>query len=223
MIYSTARKLALSFRLRLSEKTVGFVNSKYTQKRRLVFKKMDKQIYDIVTRVYRKKDYDFFIERCRITPEFYADIPRLAKQFCKRTEFHNQGDDPSAEFCFCYKDFTEDNFSVNYRSVLQISKAADLFYIQHEFDIKNIDPEGITPVLDGFDSQAYTRSQFELDEVIGNYLVKQGLRRISQKELDEVIPDLEMPNGVDLFGSQMTVENALFRDIYGICEADNVK
>lgn len=182
---------------------------------------MNQKIYDIITRIYKNKDYDYFIEKCRITPEFYGDIPRIAKQFCKHAEFYNHGNNPLVEFYFYYKEFTEGNFSVNYKTVLQISKVADLFYIQHEFEINNIDPERIEPVLDNYDSRAYTRLQYELEELISDYLIKQGLQKIFLNEIQEVITDLEMPFGINLFGSQMTVENALFRDIYGICEVGN--
>ena len=75
----------------------------------------------------------------------------------------------------------------------------------------------MSPVLDGFDGQAYTRSQYELEEVIGDFLTKHGLRQIYYGELQEVFTELEIPGGIDLFGSQMTVENALFRDLYEIC------
>ena len=182
-----------------------------------MIQKMDKSTYDIITRIYKNKDYDYFIQKCRITPEFYGDIPRLAKHFCKRTEFYTQGDEPSAEFRFLYDGFSSNDFNVEYNTVLQISKPADLFYIQHEFCIENIDPNRMSPVLDGFDGQAYTRSQYELEEVIGDFLTKHGLRQIYYGELQEVFTELEIPGGIDLFGSQMTVENALFRDLYEIC------
>lgn len=182
---------------------------------------MDKRIYDVITRIYKKKDYDYFIEKCRTTPEFYSDILRLAKQFCKRTEFYSQGDDPTAEFDFIYNGFSQNDFNVEYKTILKISKTADLFYIQHEFEIENTDPHRMSPVLDGYGGQAYTLSQFELEEVISAFLTENSLQKIGYRELEEVVTDLEMPNGIDIFGSQMTVENALFRDLYGICECNS--
>lgn len=47
--------------------------------------------------------------------------------------------------------------------------------------------------------------------------VLDGFNKILLSELDEVVCEIELPDK-NIFGSQLTVENALFRDLFNICE-----
>lgn len=50
-------------------------------------------------------------------------------------------------------------------------------------------------------------------------LAAKGFKRLSYAERDEVIPEVEMPRN-KLFGSQMTVEYAVFKDIWSLCKTE---
>ncbi len=71
-------------------------------------------------------------------------------------------------------------------------------------------------VLDGFGDQAYTKNQFLFEENVVSFMRQKGYTRLKYSELEEVIPTVEMPAD-SIFGTQMTVENAIFKDVWDIC------
>lgn len=75
----------------------------------------------------------------------------------------------------------------------------------------------MTPKLDGFSEEPYVFSQYELENVVSDYLQNKNLQKLQLAEMDEVIFNIEIPES-NIFGKQMTLENALFRDLFGICE-----
>lgn len=131
----------------------------------------------------------------------------------------NIENDPAVELLLYFEDCIKNEFHVEYRSLLKISKVADLFVFQHEFSVENKDEDGLPPVLDGFGAEAYIRSQYKVAEKISDFLYCYHLQKLEWAEMDEVIFGLKIPE-TSLFGTQMTVENALFRDLYGICEEE---
>ena len=87
--------------------------------------------------------------------------------------------------------------------------------MQHEFSVDNKDIDGLFPELDGFGDEAYTKQQFALEEVVCNYLQEKKYERLFYSDMSEVVPDIPMPPD-SFFGKQMTVETALFRDVWNI-------
>ncbi|PEJ30943.1 hypothetical protein [Bacillus pseudomycoides] len=71
--------------------------------------------------------------------------------------------------------------------------------------------------LDGYDVQPYTFQQPELDQMINKTLRQVGYTDLSYAEINEVVEGVQFPEGVTLFGSQLTVEYALFHDVLDIC------
>ena len=125
---------------------------------------------------------------------------------------------PSKKWVIEYKEITDVKFSVSFQSILNISKLVPVYYIQHQFQV-NIDDESIiTPVLDGYDYEPYTKEQEKFRDGIRDSLFKIGYSELSVLELDEVIADLEFSKDVKIFGPQVTVEHALFIDILDLCE-----
>jgi hypothetical protein len=115
-----------------------------------------------------------------------------------------------------YIDFTEKskgNFKVRYRTKLMISKLAPVFHLQHEFDIDNLDDDTTSPTLDGFGGQPYTKDQIRLHELTKYKLEESGYIELLLREMDEVILGLTFKDGITIFGPQVTVEHAIFRDL----------
>ena len=54
-----------------------------------------------------------------------------------------------------------------------------------------------------------------LEEVVCNYLQEKKYERLFYSDMSEVVPDIPMPPD-SFFGKQMTVETALFRDVWNI-------
>ena len=107
-------------------------------------------------------------------------------------------------------------FEVTYTIVLEISKIASLFYVQHEFRVTNKHNNAIEPVLEGFGGQPYTKNQLEIHNKIASILEKNGYEELFYSDMIEVFLGLEELSEFNIFGNQATVENVLFHDIYDL-------
>lgn len=171
-----------------------------------------------IERIYIKKDYCFFKQKSKQIAFDLDALMVLICKMCKTVDVYNSEDDPAIEIWITYDDFMDNSLCIQYKTVLKISKVSNLFVFQHEFSVDNKDPNKMTPILDGFSEEAYTFSQDILEDKVSKFLLAANLKKIHLYELDEVIWGVEMPEK-SIFGRQMTLENALFRDLYGICES----
>lgn len=166
-----------------------------------------------INRIYRKKDYKFFVTKCNEELELPKELDNYIKEQGYKLIgiFDNQS--PSRRWYCYFSDFVKGEFKVSYKTMFEISKIAPLFHIQHEFEVENKDNDKINPVLDGFDSQPYTKEQAELNDEIISVLSKYGYKELSFSEMNEVVVDIKMPEDVSAFGPQVTVEHLLFNDV----------
>ena len=178
---------------------------------------MNKLAEVCIQRVYFRKDYQYFAEKSREIPSYLERLVVAMSSLCKEIKTCALKNEPSMEIWFLFEGFTEQNFSVRYKTLLKVSKVANLFVIQHEFCVENIDPNRMTPVLDGFGEEPYTEKQYRLEKAVADFLESRHLQKLPLSELEDVIPELDIPNE-SIFGKQMTLENALFRDLYEICK-----
>ncbi|MBD5464604.1 MAG: hypothetical protein HDR22_02090 [Lachnospiraceae bacterium] len=173
------------------------------------------QLY--IKRVYEGKDYVYFKNKCKQVPLYLEELIELASSMCIKIDTYCTEDDPAVQIWFYFEGYTEDRFNAEYRTLLKISKVANLFVFQHEFGVENRDPNKMVPILDGFSEEAYVFSQNKLEATLTDFLENKNLVKLQLRELEEVVMNFEIPEE-GIFGSQMTLENALFRDLYGICE-----
>ncbi|MDE6733276.1 MAG: hypothetical protein K2J77_10420 [Oscillospiraceae bacterium] len=175
------------------------------------------EVKRIIETTYIQKNFEPFISRCHEKLEFIGELLNAAQTKIGGAVVSELPGDPGVAIYFDVCEFAKNDFKVKYKSVLSISKVADVYHIQHEFEADDPDPNGMTPVLDGFGGEPYCKAQFALEETIRKFLAAKGFKQLTFTEMDEVIPGIEMPENV-LFGSQMTVEYALFKDMWGLCE-----
>ncbi|PGZ09121.1 hypothetical protein COE47_33070, partial [Bacillus thuringiensis] len=67
------------------------------------------------------------------------------------------------------------------------------------------------------DTQAYTIQQLEFDLQVIQSLTSKNYTQLSYAEVNEVVMDLTFPEGVTIFGPQVTVEYAMFHDVLDLC------
>ncbi|GAA0086257.1 hypothetical protein UT300007_26960 [Clostridium sp. CTA-7] len=170
-------------------------------------------VEDTINRIYRTNDYKFFVTKCNKELELPKELDKYIKEQGYKLIgiFDNQS--PSRRWYCYFSDFVKGEFKVLYKTMFEISKIAPLFYIQHEFEVENKDNNKINPVLDGFDSQPYTKEQAGLNDEIVSVLSKYGYKELSSSEMNEVVVDIKIPEDVSVFGTQATVEHLLFNDI----------
>lgn len=178
---------------------------------------MLEEIKRVVETTYILKNYEHFISRCHGKIEFIGELLNAVQGKFDKADVWELPDDPCVEIHFDVSEFNKNDFNVVYKSVLSISKVVDVFYLQHEFEANNPDPDGMTPVLDGFGGEPYCKTQYALEELICGFLAARGFKPLTYSDMEEVIPGVEMPENA-LFGSQMTVEYAVFKDMWGLCE-----
>ena len=103
--------------------------------------------------------------------------------------------------------------------MLQINKVIKYFYLQDEFSIDSPDPDGMDSYLTGFRNEPYSKKQFDIDEMICNYLTEKGYSRLYINDMDEVYPGIKKFKDREEI-NQMTVGNALFMDMWELCNND---
>ena len=178
---------------------------------------MLEEIKRVVEDIYIRKNYEHFISGCREKLGFVDRLLNAAQAKYNDVTISEPPDDPGVVIYFDVCEFVKNDLKIIYKSVLSISKVVDVYYLQHEFEADDPDPDRMTPVLDGFGGEPYCKTQFALEELICGFLNEKGFKRLTCADMEEVIPEVEMPENV-LFGSQMTVEYAIFKDMWGLCE-----
>lgn len=73
--------------------------------------------------------------------------------------------------------------------------------------------------LDGFRNEPYSKKQFDVDETICNFLTEKGYSRLYINDMDEVYPGIKKFKDREET-NRMTVGNALFMDMWELCNSD---
>ncbi len=175
------------------------------------------EVKRIIETMYIQKNFEPFVSRCHGMLKFIDELLNAAQTKFNNAEVSELSDDPCVEIYFDVCEFSQNDFKVRYKSVLSISKVVDVYYLQHEFETDNPDPDRMDSVLDGFGGEPYCKAQYALEELICGFLAARGFKQLTYADMNEVIPDVEMPENA-LFGTQMTVEYAVFKDMWGLCE-----
>lgn len=175
-------------------------------------------ILETINRFYKKENLAEYLARC----EQKWIIPVQMEQYTNKNDIHVSNADsddiwPSVELFFEYPVFEKGEFSVQYSSTLMISKLAPIYYVQHEFEVDNVDPNYMSPTLDGFDVQPYCNIQYFLELEINSWMTQLGYEKLDYAEISEVICNLRFKDEKPLFGEQVTVEYALFFDLLEVC------
>lgn len=175
---------------------------------------LNELIRKVINQIYLREDYEFFRKKCLETITLPAGFDDLLRKSSKVIRINLGNSNPSEEWHIHFGKVIKGEFSVSYRTGIKVSKIVPAFYIQHEFEVSNKDEERMGPILDGFSNEAYCKRQYELHEKINQCLVNSGYLELSYAEMSEVICDVKIPEDRRIFGSQLTVETAIFRDIY---------
>jgi hypothetical protein len=173
---------------------------------------------ETITRIYRNKNYDFFISKCKEKLLFPEEINKYIKTKGHKLIDIYDNQNPSRRWYCYFNDFIKGEFEVTYKTMIEISKISPLVYIQHEFEVENKDPDRINPVLDGFDSQPYIKEQAIFHDKIASTLKIYGYKELSYSDMNEVVGDILMPKDVNVFGPQVTVEHLLFNDVLDLSD-----
>ncbi|MDQ6423658.1 hypothetical protein RB620_30055 [Paenibacillus sp. LHD-117] len=179
---------------------------------------MNNLVREVVESFYHQEDKLRYLLKCQRTIELPSELIIFLNNNNIKLQPHNTGDVwPSSKWTFGHEDYCKGEFRVSFSSLLMVSKLASLYYLHHEFQVDNKDEQKMSPTLDGFDEQPYTRTQAELESIIKQSFKKLGYEQLSYKEMNEVLQGIHFGDDVGFFGPQVTVEYALFHDVLEIC------
>lgn len=162
----------------------------------------------------------FFKQKCETSLAILDDFVSLIENAGFKVAAPEIESEPSISAYIHFPDFEKGEMKVSYRTTIEISKIIPIYYVSHYFAVKNIDENRMCPELDGDSGMPYTFSQAETYDEISKFLNENGYSETTYAEMSTVVPDIEMPDDVWIFGPQFTVETCLFRDVLNICEVD---
>ena len=182
---------------------------------------MQNDIKKAIEDIYINGDTELFISKFRYTVDFLDELLEKIKNKSENVEKLFDSNEPSLEIKIIVNKCTFSEGEVEYVSLLQINKIVKYFYLQDEFSIANPDPDGMDLYFDGFRNEPYSKKQFDVDETICNYLKEKGYSRLYINDMDEIYPGIKKFKDREET-NQMTVNNALFMDMWNLCNDDQI-
>lgn len=173
--------------------------------------------------IYKNRNQELYLMKCTqelILPDnFYLLLkdPELSI-----IDSNQEKISPGKSWFVEFEQFNHGEFNASFTTKLLISKLAPLFYIQHEFEVKNKVEKRIEPILGGYSGMPYIIAQYDFHKQISEVLSKGGYTELTYAEMYEVVCGLSFPEEVTIYGSQVTVEYALFHDLLDLCSESEV-
>jgi hypothetical protein len=180
---------------------------------------MKSLVRNTIDRIYFHHDHQYFLEKSQaeiLLPHSFWEIVQNP-EFTVTPIGDIQDFRPDVELIFEFNRDKIGEFQAVFTTRLKISKIAPLFHVYHEFGVKNKAIHKFSPTIDGYGEKPYVKRQLNLDDQISHLLTQAAYTRLNLAEMNEVVFGLSFPEGVTIFGSQVTVEYALFHDLLGIC------
>lgn len=179
---------------------------------------MDNKLNDILKKIYIDEDYGYFKDRCKNKIELSKELYKRIEVYINDIVEENIDNAPSQKWYFKYANYENGIFKVSYKTFLQISKIAPVFYIHHEFEIENFDENKMDPVLDGFGQQPYTKGQSNVYEIIKEILSSEGYMELSISEINEILLYKDNNSMNLMSGEKFSVEELVFYDMLDIVD-----
>ncbi len=179
---------------------------------------MIKGIKDIIDIVFIESNYNYLKKIYKRNFDYKEELYNQLSKFCEKISVNHADNSSTTTFYLTVNVFLDEKFSVEYHSILNISKVANVYYLEHSFSIDNVDPNRMTPVLDGFGGEAYSKQQYELEEFIINLMDSVHYMKLEYKDIDEVISEVVGEVNTLYLSSQITLRELIFDDRLGVLD-----
>ena len=173
---------------------------------------MSDDVAQLIREIYVEKKTDLFVQGCQRKLSFVDDMIRRIGEITDKVDWWTRENEPAEEIHISVNTKTVGNMQIKYESILFICKIAKYYYLQHEFSIDNPDDERVAPKLDGFSDEAYNKRQFRLNDIIVQFMAKQGYERLSYSDVEEEFFPEPIPLKECDREKYLTVFQALFMD-----------
>lgn len=179
---------------------------------------MLKEVRTVIYELYIKKGKGFAKSKIESYYDFSSEVFEICQLNNVNVKITNSKFRPVQRFRVVFKPYINNGIEIEYESTLEICKLVNAYYLEHSFEINNPDLRKIGN-LNGFSDQSYIKEQYYIEEAIVELLNNRGYKRLFYADMNEVIPEIEVPES-RIFGNQMTVEIALFHDLYGFLDEE---
>lgn len=123
---------------------------------------------------------------------------------------------PSEQWYFKLGCYRNNDFDVSYISILTVSKLANIYRLEHNFEVVNKDPKKLSPILDGTSEEGHNFLQADLEHILNNCYEQDGYSRMFDPEATRKVEGVNFSEDVILFGPDVTQEDVLFNDVLDI-------
>ncbi len=182
------------------------------------------RLHSIIKRLYIDKDYDLFY-RLSLLDDFKlsAEIVEFSNMRQIKIEKlkSNNTITPVSEWYFFFPNFQSGESITKYRTYLCISKLCNAYYINHYFEIKDLNPDSfITDSMlegEGFCGDPITHTQWEFEDIIRNEMKNRGIEQLDVCDAKLVFPGIKYSIGTSSDDMpeetlQLTYHDLLFSD-----------
>lgn len=177
---------------------------------------LNSQVEEVIKKYYKGSNNDLFIEMSSQKIELTDKIINFCSHNSIQTTLIERGLFPSKEWYFEFPKFAKNEFEVTYTSILTVSKLANIYSLEHQFEVLNKDDKRISPTLDGSSEDGYNYIQFDFDSLVRNEFGMKTFDRLFYREAMRKVEGINFSEDVILFGPDVTQEDILFRDVLDI-------
>jgi hypothetical protein len=186
---------------------------------------MDAEILNTIKTLYIEKNYKEIYDRANENLNYFDEIESKLTNIVKDVQIEKgdiYGEGFAQIWSIDYHEFHmgEKNI-VHYGTDVYISQIYPAYYLFHNFWMNQNNKNAWPKNLSGKSDEAWTFDQEKIENIIFKFFQEKGLLRLFSEDMNEVVPDVLMPENIKIYGKQMTVENCLFRDIYQLGELIN--
>ena len=181
---------------------------------------MKQLVADAIRFFYQDSHDVIYRERCQAPLDVTGVVDASVAEFGVEFDIESGLFWPAYEMQVSFGPYHRGIFEAEFRTTISISKLAKLFHVFHSFTVENQHEERVLPELDGYGNTGFIKKQFNLHEMLRQRLAECGYTELDLADMDEVVPALSFPEGVTIFGRQVSVRYALFHDLRGLCPAD---
>lgn len=176
---------------------------------------MRDEVRKIIEKVCNDGNKEWFVRCCNSKISFLDELIEKISELTDGVKIYPSHGKPSEEIYISVNTKALGIITIQYESVLLISKIGKFFNFWHEYSMNNPDEDRIDPDFWGVRDEGYNKQQYIIDELIVRYLNEKGYTRLSESETWEEYPN---PVFLEEFGKEkyLSVGNFLFNDFLGL-------
>ncbi|MBC1617090.1 hypothetical protein HB904_12870, partial [Listeria booriae] len=133
---------------------------------------LNSQIENIINMYYQGENEELYVAKSAERLDLPVEIVAFCAIHNVELKIMTNYENPSEKWFFTMGEYKEGNFEVEYTTILSVSKLANVYALEHSFEVLNKDPNKIEPVLVGDSEAAYNVGQFDLEELVKQFVHK---------------------------------------------------